>query len=127
MKTTKVAVTCMKGKIQLNYLFGYPYVLSNSQGCCDLITTDDGLHMLRFEVKFPEFKVRECELFPLNEMDFQGIGFFVHQINCIQLSGNEILVGFTIFDERENYPDTIGGFARLRGTIPTTIQRKVLL
>jgi hypothetical protein len=122
METTNATITSMKGKVQLNYLFSNPCIMGNSQGRCDLITTGEGLHLLRFEVKFPEFKIQDCELIPLNGLAFKGVEFYVYEINCIQLSPNELLVGFTIFDEHENYPDTIGVYARLKGTIPDTLK-----
>lgn len=118
---------CMRGKIQLNYIYGYPFVLSSGNGKCELHSGPDGKWFMSFPYSFPDLQINDFESIPLNVTDFQAEGYYATWFICIQLSEDELLIGFTIFEDRENYPGTIGGFARFRGKIPTTIQRHVLL
>ena len=117
----------MKGMIHLNYISALPYKLYFNSGECELLTNDIGCHFLRFPYRFPEFQVNQIECIPITGTDFEGEGYYALWFICVQLSAEELLIGFTIFDDRENYPDTIGAFARLRGEIPSTIERKVLM
>ncbi|MCL4483498.1 MAG: hypothetical protein M1445_12975 [Bacteroidetes bacterium] len=117
----------MKGMIHLNYISTPPYKLYFNNGECELRTDDIGRHYLRFPYCFPEFQVNDIESTLITGTDFEGEGYYSLWFICVQLSEDELLIGFTIFDDRENYPHAIGGFARLRGEIPSTIQRKVLL
>lgn len=117
----------MKGMIHLNYISALPYKLYFNSGECDLLTDADGRHYLRFPYSFPEFHVNDIESTLITGTDFNGDEYYSLWFICVQISEDELLMGFTIFDDRENYPDTIVGFARLRGEIPSTIQRKVLM
>ena len=118
---------CMIGKIQLNYLSISPFILSSSSGNCDLRRDSQKDCLLRFHYAFPELQINEIESIPISGVNFQGDGYYAQWFICVQLSAEELLMGFTIFDDRDNYPDTIGAFARLRGEIPSTIERKVLM
>lgn len=118
---------CMRGMIQLNYIFDYPQVLSSSKGECELCSDMANNYFLRFPYSFPEFQINDSETIPINDIDFQGEGYIATWFICVQLSENELLIGFTIFEDRDTYPNTIGGFARLRGEIPSKIHRKVLI
>ena len=117
----------MKGVIHLNYISTPPYKLYFNSGVCELLLDDIGRHFLRFPYSFPEFHVNDIESTLITGNDFHGEEYYSLWFRCVQISENELLMGFTIFDDRENYPDTIGGFARLRGEIPSKIQRKVLM
>lgn len=117
----------MKGMIHLNYISMSPYQLYFNSGECEVVTDPVGRHFLRFPYNFPEFQVNQIESTLITKNTFKGDGYSSLWFRCIQLSSDELLIGFTIFDDRENYPDTIGGFARLRGEIPSTLPRKILM
>lgn len=117
----------MTGKIQLNYLNTSPFFISSSKGKCDLQMNPQDSFFLSFEYKIPELKIKEIEFIQINGKDFQGERFFSLWIHCIQLSQDELLIGFSIFEDREDYPHSIGGYARLRGKIPSGIQRTILV
>ncbi len=117
----------MKGMIHLNYISTPPYKLYFNSGECELRTDDIGRHYLRFPYCFPEFQVNEIESSLIMGTNFEGKGYASLWFICIQISQDELLMGFAIFDDRENYPHAIGGFARLRGEIPSVIQRNVLM
>ena len=117
----------MKGVIHLNYISALPYKLYFSSGECELLSDGIGRHFLRFPYSFPEFQVNDIESTLITGNDFHGEEYYSLWFICVQISEDELLMGFAIFDDRENYPHAIGGFAKLRGEIPSTIQRKVLL
>ena len=117
----------MKGMIHLNYISMSPYQLYFNSVECEVVTDPVGRHFLRFPYNFPEFQVNQIESTLITKNTFEGDGYSSLWFRCIQLSSDELLIGFTIFDDRENYPDTIGGFARLRGEIPSTLPRKILM
>ena len=118
----------MEGMIYQNYISALPYKLYFNSGECELLTDTIGRHYLRFPYSFPEFNVNEIETTQITGTDFMGEKYcFLSFIICVQTSENELLIGFSIFEDRESYPHAIGGFARLRGEIPSSIHKKVLM
>jgi len=118
----------MKGVIHFNYTSTPPYKHYFNSGECELLTDTIGRHYLRFPYSFPEFNVNEIETTQITGTDFMGEKYcFLSFIICVQTSEDELLIGFSIFEDRESYPHAIGGFARLRGDIPSSIHKKVLM
>ena len=124
---TLTSEVCMKGLIHLNYISTPPYKLYFNSGECELRTDDVGRHYFRFPYCFPEFQVNDIESTLITGTNVEGQGYSSLWFICIQISEDELLMGFAIFDDRENYPHAISGFARLRGDIPSAIQRKILI